>query len=453
MSSRSGEKGRAQRQPRAEPRRLQGDLLLRARSLLDRPVRRRYQDRRGHAQDHRHRDQRPHREPAVHRIRRGLGPTGKKFVFPGIARGQAVLTIVDVERGTKERKSRRRGRTKCTIPPGRRTAIRSRFLRLVGGFNDLFVYDLDVQPAAAPDHRPVRRARSGLVARRQALAFSTDRFTTDLQTPGRGRPPARGARPRVGRRPSGRRLRAREEHRPAVERRRPVALLRVRSRRHLEHLSHRDRRRDDAADQLADRRQRHHRAEPGAVGRGNRLVFSAFEDNGYTIYALETPEQLAGAPVQTLPINAAVLPPRRDGAGRCSRRSENDTLGLPPETAAIAAEEYKPKLGLDYAGSAGDRRRQGSVRHLRRRRRVVRVQRHARQPHALYRRAGHQPLRRVRRHARLHQPQAPLELGRLGRSDAVRLAHVHARRHRAGAAGLRRGRVPILQIDRSRLGV
>ena len=45
------------------------------------------------------------------------------------------------------------------------------------------------------------------------------------------------------------------------------------------------------------------------------------------------------------------LPPRREGAGPVFTLLQNDTLGLPPETAvAIPAEEYKPKLGIDYAG-------------------------------------------------------------------------------------------------------
>jgi hypothetical protein len=55
--------------------------------------------------------------------------------------------------------------------------------------------------------------------------------------------------------------------------------------------------------------------------------------------------------LQDLPTNAAVLPPRREGAGPVYTLLQNDTLGLPPETAvAIPAEDYKPKLGVDYAG-------------------------------------------------------------------------------------------------------
>ena len=80
-------------------------------------------------------------------------------------------------------------------------------------------------------------------------------------------------------------------------------------------------------------------------------MFSAYEDNGYTIYALETPEQLAGGAGAEPAANAAVLPPRREGAGPVYTLLENETLGLPPETAeASPAEEYKPKLGLDFAG-------------------------------------------------------------------------------------------------------
>ena len=53
---------------------------------------------------------------------------------------------------------------------------------------------------------------------------------------------------------------------------------------------------------------------------GGRLVFSAYENDGYSIYALDTAEQLAGEPAIDLPRNAAVLPPWREAAGLVSRR-------------------------------------------------------------------------------------------------------------------------------------
>ena len=52
--------------------------------------------------------------------------TSKKFVFPGIAGGHSVLTIVDVERGKKEREITIEAVDEVTNPPGHLMARRSR---------------------------------------------------------------------------------------------------------------------------------------------------------------------------------------------------------------------------------------------------------------------------------------------------------------------------------------
>ena len=48
---------------------------------------------------------------------------------------------------------------------------------------------------------------------------------------------------------------------------------------------------------------------------GGRVVFSAYEDDGYNIYALDEAEQIAGTALVDLPANAAVLPPRMTASG------------------------------------------------------------------------------------------------------------------------------------------
>ena len=387
--------GGAQRQPRAEPGRVQGGVLLRARSVfidftwpIPRPARccARYG----------HRDQRPHREPAVHRIRRGLGSLRQEIRLPGIARGQAVLTIVD-ERARKEREiTRSPGWTKCRthLVAGRQF---DRVFRLAGGFNDLFVYDLtssqlrrlttdqfaELAPAWSPDGKP--------------LAFSTDRFTTDLQN--------LVAATSVSQCSTWRRA---TSVRPAVSSTRRTsirsgggrqgALLRLRSRRHLEHLPHRDRRRDDAADELPDRRQRHHGIEPGAVGREQQARVQRVRRQRLHDLRARDPSSSQAVPAE-LPTNAAVLPPRRRAPARCSRCCRTTRSACHRRLPwRFPAEEYKPKLGIDYAGQP-----------------VIGV---GKDPfgtyavggvsfvfsdmlgnHSLYTGAGHQPVRRVRRHA------------------------------------------------------
>ena len=277
--------------------------------------------------------------------------TSKKFVFPGIARGQAVLTIVDVDRGKKEREIAIAGVDEVPNPTWSPDGSTIAFSGLAGGFTDLFVYDLkggqlkrlttdqfaELDPAWSPDGK--------------TLAFSTDRFTTNLQTLVAG-----DFRLAVLDVASG-------DVRPAggFEQAKNIspqwtadgkALYFVSDRGGISNIYRTEF--GGATTQLTNLLTGASgitELSPALSAADGRLVFSAFEDNGYTIYALETAEQLAGVPLQNLPINAAVLPPRKAGAGPVYAALKNDTLGLPPESAAaVPAEEYKPKLGLDFAG-------------------------------------------------------------------------------------------------------
>ena len=277
--------------------------------------------------------------------------TSTKFVFPGIARGQSVLTIVDVDRGRKEREISVPGVDEVQNPSWSPDGASIAFTGLVGGFNDLFLYDLaggqlrrlttdqftELDPAWSPDGK--------------TLAFSTDRFTTNLETlvPGDLRlaviEVASGAV-----RPAG-----------GFEGAKNISPQWTADGRSLYFVSDHGGVSNIYRTEFGGATTQLTNFLTGASGitelspalsaADGRLVFSAYEDNGYTIYALEGPEQLAGAAPQPLPIDAAVLPPRRAGAGPLYAALENPTLGLPPasETAA-AAEEYKPKLGLDFAG-------------------------------------------------------------------------------------------------------
>ena len=80
-----------------------------------------------------------------------------------------------------------------------------------------------------------------------------------------------------------------------------------------------------------------------------RLLFSAYEEDSYHIYALDSAEQLAGEPVIELPRNAAVLPPRREAGGLVVEALSDPTWGLPGEEVPVG-EPYEPKWGLDFAG-------------------------------------------------------------------------------------------------------
>jgi hypothetical protein len=88
---------------------------------------------------------------------------------------------------------------------------------------------------------------------------------------------------------------------------------------------------------------------PALSAADGRLVFSAYEEDGYNIYAMDTTKATTEAELIQLPIDAGVLPPRRSGSGPVYAALQESTTGLPPVN-QVPAEPYKSKLSLDYAG-------------------------------------------------------------------------------------------------------
>ncbi|MBV9772516.1 MAG: PD40 domain-containing protein [Gemmatimonadetes bacterium] len=98
--------------------------------------------------------------------------------------------------------------------------------------------------------------------------------------------------------------------------------------------------------------------------RGDRLVFTAFEDQGYDLYSITDPKRLAGTPLSAAAqavadgkaTTAALLPPSpRDAEpafNRVAALLADATTGLPSPTQAesFAVAPYHAKLGLDYLG-------------------------------------------------------------------------------------------------------
>jgi Tol biopolymer transport system component len=277
-------------------------------------------------------------------------PTGKQFVFPGISKGQPILTIVDVDRGKTGREIRLKELDEVLNPAWSPDGNQIVFSGLVGGFNDLFLYDLkagsmkrltndqfaELDPTWSPDGRQI--------------AFSTDRFSTRLEViqagnlqiaildvatgevkEGGGYADAKNISPQFS--ADGR------------------SLFFLSDRQGVTNIYRRDLQSGTTMQvtNLLTGASGITALSPALSVAADRLVFSAYENDGYSIYTLDTPEQLAGGPTVELPRNAAVLPPRRVGEGPVYAAIHNTTA--PPAAAQAPQEQpYKPGLSLDYAG-------------------------------------------------------------------------------------------------------
>ena len=188
-------------------------------------------------------------------------------MFPGLSKGEPVLTIIDVDRGRTEREVRLGEVHEIVNPSWSPDGKQIAFSALIGGFNDLYVYDLDksalrrlttdsyaeVDPDWSPDGK--------------RIVFSTDRFTTSLDTLKAGDlklaliEVETGAVTELG----------------GFENAKNIGAQWVEDGKSMFFLSDRQgitniyrldiaSKNDDAADEHADRRDRDHRAEPGDVG-------------------------------------------------------------------------------------------------------------------------------------------------------------------------------------------
>jgi Tol biopolymer transport system component len=275
---------------------------------------------------------------------------GRRFVFPGISKGHPVLTIVNADNGNREREVRLAELHEVLNPTWSPDGNVIAFSGLVGGLSDLFAYDLttgtlrrlttdayaELDPAWSPDGR--------------SLAFSTDRFTTKLAAleighlriavmdvasgevrDAGGFDGAKNISPQWS--SDGRALYFLSDrqgitniYRAALAGGAPAQLTNL-----LTGVS--------GITALS----------PALSAGGGRVVFSAYEEDGYNIYALENAQLETATGPAELPLNAGVLPPRRTGQGSIFS-SVNDPLTGLPAAPRGPVQSYKPSLSLDYAG-------------------------------------------------------------------------------------------------------
>ena len=226
---------------------------------------------------------------------------------------------------------------------------------------------------------------------------------------------------------------------PQCSRRRPRAVLHLRSSGRLEHLPAGDRQRTTTTQvtNLLTGVSGITRTEPGAV----RVARAAWSSAPTKTTATPSTRSTRNADGRRAGGAAAA---QRRRAGRRARLGEgpvfaalsNPDAGLPPPVTEEAVSDYKPKMTLDFAGQPAvgvgfgplGTYAAGGVSFL--------FSDMLGQPRARHVGAGERPVRRDRRVALLSESHAPLELGRVDRSHSLRGARIRGwRRPRRTAGG------------------
>lgn len=282
-------------------------------------------------------------------------PGGKRFVFGAVSKGVPMLTLFNTQDKKMEREISIPELDEIINPAWSPDGGQIVFSAMKGGITDLYIYDLessrlqrltedsfaDLQPAWSPDGRQI--------------AFITDRFSTDLSLLSIGNydlaviDPASGAVKKV----------------QAFAGAKNINPQWSSDSKSLFFLSDQSGKTDVyRLDLDSGRIFQVTNLYTGVSGitdispaisyanEAGRLVYSAYDEGNYTIFAVDSAETLHGQPnlAQFDRKKLSVLPPREQPGGAVLGLLLNPLFGLPEEV-NFPVSEYKPKLALDFVGS------------------------------------------------------------------------------------------------------
>jgi Tol biopolymer transport system component len=279
-------------------------------------------------------------------------PDGSLFAFGVVAKGHPAISIVEPESGRQVKVLRYKELgeiyTPTFSPDGRRLA----FAAIVNGYTDLFVVDIETEE--------LRRLTSDLFSDLQpvwspdgaAIAFVTDRFSTDLETLDYGNYRLALIDPESGEiqdmpvfgvgkhidpqwSPDGQSL---------------YFITDVSGISNVYRYEFQGGTLYQVTDLLT--------GVSGITGlspaisaasKTDRLVYTAFERGDYNLYRLDGESELDGTPIEEAiaGISPAVLPPQDRTPGLVSVLLDEPQLGL-ADTLTFMGTEYRPQISLDY---------------------------------------------------------------------------------------------------------
>jgi Tol biopolymer transport system component len=275
---------------------------------------------------------------------------GHRFAFPGLSGGNPIITIVDVDRGKKEREVTLKELDEVLNPTWSPDGEQIAFSGLTGGLMDLFIYDLKANQLRRVTNDAYAELHPSWSPDGRTIAISTDRFSSDLNTLDAGNlrlalvDVSSGAVHQLGG----------FDHAKNINPQWADAnsLFFVSDREGISNVYRFDVNTSDITQvtNMLTGATGITELSPAISATATRVAFSAYEEDGYNIYALDTPQQLAGRPVENnLARNAGVLPPRTTGEGVVYTMLETDKAGL-PATNNFPSQPYSPHLSLDFLG-------------------------------------------------------------------------------------------------------
>jgi Tol biopolymer transport system component len=276
----------------------------------------------------------------------------RRFVFSVVRGGRPALVILDVDRDRIEKEVPFSDLGEVFNPSWSPDGRFIAFSALQGGLTDLFLYDTQAQTTRRLTHDAYADLQPAWSPDGRTLAFVTDRFSTRLSTLDIGNyqlalmDVATGAVRPVPGAAAGKNINPQWAG--------DGSLLFVSDRTGISNI---------------------YRTAPDSVGASqvtnittgvsgitaispaisyapapNRLVFSVYEDDKYSIFSADAPGSLAGHPPVSLDgVDAAKLPPEKRISDQLLALQDNPTIGLPAARNPKVA-PYRAHLSLDAAG-------------------------------------------------------------------------------------------------------
>ena len=277
---------------------------------------------------------------------------GKRFVFAGVSKGQPVLSVLNVERGMIERERVFPEMGEILNPTWSPDGHFLAFSALVGGFTDLFIYDLEADTVKRMTDDPFAELYPTWSPDGRWIALSTDRFSTDLSILSIGDYELALLDPNTG-----------DINKvPAFSNAKNISPQWSSDGKSLYFLSDQNGisnvYRIDLQSQKIFQVTNLYSGVSGITDlspalsvaqKTGQMSYCVYEEGKYSIYSIDSPEKTIGQEtlVQFGEIRPSILPPRTKPEGELLGLLKNPLFGLPEET-DYEVKDYRPKLTLDY---------------------------------------------------------------------------------------------------------